>query len=340
MVTTHVLGVDGGNTKTVALVADRDGTILGAGRGGCGDIYAAGEETPAYGCGSPEAALASVDEAVAAALAGAGIGPGDLLAGAFSMAGADWPEDVALLRDALSGRGLGRATVVVNDALGALRAGSPDGTGVVVACGTGIATGARAANGRTWHSSFWQEPGGANELGRRTLRAVVRAELGLERPTRLTARVLAHYEQESVEGMLHLLTARGAGSRGNRPGALARVVMDEAATGDEVACGIVREAGAELGDYALVAARRVGLADTPFTLVLTGGVFRHPAPDLAAALVDRVRLAAPAVRPLRSRFEPVVGALLLALEATGSPLGDRVLERMAATAPPATLFET
>src|SRR5438105_4774145 len=34
-----VLGVDGGNTKTVALVAALDGTILGAGRGGCGDIY-------------------------------------------------------------------------------------------------------------------------------------------------------------------------------------------------------------------------------------------------------------------------------------------------------------
>ncbi len=34
-----ILGVDGGNTKTIALVAALDGTILGAGRGGCGDIY-------------------------------------------------------------------------------------------------------------------------------------------------------------------------------------------------------------------------------------------------------------------------------------------------------------
>ena len=35
----YVLAVDGGNTKTIALVAALDGTILGAGRGGCGDIY-------------------------------------------------------------------------------------------------------------------------------------------------------------------------------------------------------------------------------------------------------------------------------------------------------------
>src|SRR6185312_1179927 len=35
----YVLGVDAGNTKTVALVARLDGTVVGAGRAGCGDIY-------------------------------------------------------------------------------------------------------------------------------------------------------------------------------------------------------------------------------------------------------------------------------------------------------------
>ena len=36
-----VLGVDAGNSKTVALVAGPDGEVLGAGRGGPGDIYGA-----------------------------------------------------------------------------------------------------------------------------------------------------------------------------------------------------------------------------------------------------------------------------------------------------------
>jgi N-acetylglucosamine kinase-like BadF-type ATPase len=34
-----VLGVDGGNTKTLALVAREDGAVIGTGRAGCGDIY-------------------------------------------------------------------------------------------------------------------------------------------------------------------------------------------------------------------------------------------------------------------------------------------------------------
>ena len=35
----YILGVDGGNTKTIAIVADLDGTILGTGREGCGDDF-------------------------------------------------------------------------------------------------------------------------------------------------------------------------------------------------------------------------------------------------------------------------------------------------------------
>ena len=35
----YILGVDGGNTKTIALVATLRGEIVGAGRGGPGDIY-------------------------------------------------------------------------------------------------------------------------------------------------------------------------------------------------------------------------------------------------------------------------------------------------------------
>ncbi len=101
-----VLAVDGGNTKTIALVAALDGTILGAGRGGCGDIYNAepGTEWP----DSAAAAVANIEYAVLSALEAAQIKASDLLAGVFSMAGADWPEDFAYLQAAMEARGFGR----------------------------------------------------------------------------------------------------------------------------------------------------------------------------------------------------------------------------------------
>jgi N-acetylglucosamine kinase-like BadF-type ATPase len=133
----YVLAVDGGNTKTIALVAYHDGTVVGAGRGGCGDIYGVG----------PDAALVDVEHAVRAALGACGALPAELSSGVFSMAGADWPEDFALLECSMRNRCFGRAITVINGALGALRAGSANGTGVAVVCGTGIAIGARAAGG-------------------------------------------------------------------------------------------------------------------------------------------------------------------------------------------------
>ena len=69
---TYILGVDGGNTKTIALVARTDGSIVGVGRGGCGDIY---------GAAGPAGATAEIERAVLAALAAAGVPASGLAAG-------------------------------------------------------------------------------------------------------------------------------------------------------------------------------------------------------------------------------------------------------------------
>jgi N-acetylglucosamine kinase-like BadF-type ATPase len=332
-----VLGLDAGNTKTVALAAHLDGRIAGSGRAGCGDIYTGG---------SPEVPLAEVQTALDAALAQAGLVPRNLAAAAFSMAGADWPEDFGLIRDWICARGFGTADcgprlVVVNDALGALRAGSPDGCGVAVVCGTGAATGARAPGGKCWHASWWQQPQGAHELGLQTLRAVFRAELGLAPPTTLTARVLDFYQASSVEQVLHRRTARpGVHPPQPHPARLARVLLDEAAADDPTARSMVEAHGAALGDYALVAARKVGLESSAFHLVLSGGVLRHPSRLLAQALAARVLEAAPRAMPVASPFEPAVGAVLLALEAAGVAIAPGVLENLEASLPPAALFDT
>src|SRR5215813_8252238 len=123
-----VLAVDGGNSKTIALVAAPDGTVLGMGRGGCGDIYNA---VPEGGEGEPsQAALLNVERTLMDALHAAQIAPTDLAVSVFNMAGADWPEDVAFWHEAMSARGVGREIIVQNDALGVLHVASPNATGV------------------------------------------------------------------------------------------------------------------------------------------------------------------------------------------------------------------
>ena len=65
------LGVDAGNSKTVALLADADGRVLGRGRAGVGDIY---------GVPAAEDAVDAVLDAAGQALAAAGVGT-DAVAG-------------------------------------------------------------------------------------------------------------------------------------------------------------------------------------------------------------------------------------------------------------------
>src|SRR5438552_2374733 len=225
-----VLAVDGGNTKTIALVAALDGTILGAGRGECGDIYNA--HAGAHWPDSAAAAIANIEYAVLSALQTAQVNASDLVTAVFNMAGADWPEDFALLQAAMEAREFGRTILVQNDALGVLHAGSADNTGVSVVCGTGAATGARGPDGRTWHSSHWQDQvqGGAH-LAQKTLDAVYRSELGIEPPTTLTPRVLDFFGLNTVEEVLHLFTSRMK----HAPmgiSFLTPILLDEAQAGD------------------------------------------------------------------------------------------------------------
>ena len=116
----YVIGVDGGNTKTAAVVVDGAGTVVGVGEGGCTDIY---------GVASPPDALAELDRVVARALQHADCDPADLRAGVFSLAGADWPEHHDYLRRHLEDCRFGFDAVVINDSIGGLRLGARNGRG-------------------------------------------------------------------------------------------------------------------------------------------------------------------------------------------------------------------
>ncbi len=322
------VGVDGGNTKAVALAARADGSIVGASRElGCSDIYAV----------SVEDAIGRLLRVVDAALRDAGAGDDDVDAVGFSLAGADWPEDIALLEGRLRVRWPG--ALVVNDAIGALRAAIPTGPGVVVVCGTGATTGARGPDGRTWHASFWQLPQGAHELGVLALHAVFRAALGIDPPTLLTDRVLAATGEPDVDAVLHRTTRREQRD-GRLAATLAHVLLDAAEEGDHTAVELVRSQGIALGRTALAAARQVGIADDRYVLALAGGVLRHAGTVLRETIVATVRSDAPRVAVAASRLEPAGGAVLLAFDAAGVAADAAVEGRLHETMPPAAMFDT
>ena len=303
---TLLLGVDGGNTKTVALVVLDDGSVVGVGQAGCADIHNAP---------SPDEGLDEIAKACSTALETAGASAADLAAAAFSLAGADWPEDFERIRRGLDARlERGPEPLIVNDAIGAIRSGTDDGVGVAAVAGTGGAIGARNARGEIFHLGFWPDGTGAHTLGSEGLSAVWRAAIDVGPETSLTERALAHWGYDDPIQLLHGMTRiDGRGDPRRDRSRFAYAVLDAATERDAVARGIVETLGGHLGDYARVCAARTGQVGAPFPLVLTGGVFRHPSPLLRQAILGRV----PDAVPVYPTIEPVVGAVLLAADRAG-----------------------
>jgi glucosamine-6-phosphate isomerase len=324
-----VLGVDGGNSKTIAVVAQRNGKVLGFGRGGVSDMYGA----------TPGGAMHAIDTAVHAALQMAGAGGAAVGSATYSLAGCDWPEDRQLLTQLLTERGHALKLQVVNDSVGALRAGSPQGWGVAIACGSWSAIVARARGKSQWVVSPWQPSAGGGGLAREALEAVYRANLGLGPRTALTDRLLRFFNEENVVGIVHQFTKR----EGPHPQGIQRLapsVLDCAAEGDAAACRIVFEQADDLAQVALSMARQVGIDRKAFPLVLTGGIFKHRSRLLPDAIAANVRAQAPRVQIVHSELEPVAGAVMLAIELADKRCDARVRARLRKSMPDASFFAT
>lgn len=319
------LGVDAGNSKTVALVCDDSGQICGSGRSGNGDIY---------GAASPAAAIDAVVDAIAQT------GIHGFSGAAFRLAGIDWPEDHDLWESVVKTRipVAGRISIA-NDGFAAIRCGEPSGIGVAVVCGTGPAVAARGPDGQEWSASFWiQDSLGANSLGGEAMRAVYRAHLGIGPSTALSQELPAFYEATDVEEMLHRFTRRDDRPHWTAPARASRIVCRLATEGDAVAAGLVHSQAVAFADYATVAAGKVGFdAAAEVPVVLAGSVLAAPdspmAAQLVSALPDRF-LNRPAMLP------PVAGAALDALAEAGRTVGPAVIDTLMRTAPAPEFLRT
>ncbi|MEO7003328.1 MAG: BadF/BadG/BcrA/BcrD ATPase family protein [Ktedonobacterales bacterium] len=169
------LGLDGGGTKTLAVVVDATGAERGRAVAGSANHQAVGVAR----------AVAHIRMAVAGALAQAGVVAPDqapCVAGWLGIAGLDGPADHDLLLPHL--RALADSVHLTNDAELPLAA-LPDGAGVALVAGTGSIALGRNAQGRFARAGGWGhllgDEGSGYDIGRQALQAVVRAADGRAR---------------------------------------------------------------------------------------------------------------------------------------------------------------
>lgn len=302
----YFLGADIGGTKTQALIADEGGRVLGMGAAGPGNPEMVGYEGLTY------VLRTACDEARMAA----GLELERLSGAGFGVAGYDWPFQRQPCMDAIHNMGLRAPFELVNDATLALLAGASQGWGVAVIAGTSNNCRGLTRDGRegrvTGNGAWFGEYGGAEELVMRALQAVNYAWTRRGPPTLLTQAFIEYCGAASVEDLLEGLVMR----KYVLDGGAARVVVETAYAGDEMAQKAARWAGDELGDLAIGVIRQLGFERETFEVILAGSLF-EAGPLVIDPLCSTVRAEAPHARFVRLEAPPALGGILLAMRQAG-----------------------
>lgn len=319
------LGVDGGGHKTLAIVGDAQGNLLGVCRTGPSNHRQVGLEAAVREIRT--AALGALREA--GARVGADVGA-RVEAAVFCLAGADLPEDVILLTGPLAAAGFRGRIGVWNDAYAVLRAGTATDRGVAVVAGSGINAVGRAGERRAQLPALGPltgDWGSVADLAREALALAMRAWDGRGEPTTLTAAALDAFGAPTAATLVERI-ARGEFQLDDAR-RLVPHLLRAAADGDRPARRVVERLAEELAACATAIAARLELGDSAIPVVFGGGTVRAGGLVLETALRRATAARLPRASVVIVRHEPAWGAYLLALDIAGIHAG--------VTAPPAAL---
>jgi N-acetylglucosamine kinase-like BadF-type ATPase len=305
----HVLGVDGGASGTRCVIAHASGELLGRGTGGPSNPITVGVKAAA------DAIIEAVNEAIE------NCGVWRFGVACMGIAGAMSPSVLGALRSRLATLDV-KKLEIISDAVIALAGATGCRPGVVVIAGTGSIAYGQNEGGETARAGGWGWRLGDEGSGI----AAVRSHDGRDPPTILAEKVMTALHLTDMSELIDRVYLGGMGVED--VSAIAALVGEAAEEGDKEASRILEDAGAELGVAALTVTRKLGLSGD-FIVAPTGGAFNLG--FLKASFDEVVKQGAAQCDIISPRFEPAVGAALLALKELGVEVGEGLLERVEAS---------
>jgi len=300
-----VVGVDGGGSKTEAVIMDSDMRIIGEGRAGPSNPLRVGVTS----------AAAAVREAIDEACAAAKVRRSDLDAAEVGLAGARRRELRERMRETLLPLGI-RDIEVVTDADIALYGATDGAPGLVVIAGTGSICCGINARGKRLCAGGWGpiagDEGAGAWIARRALRAIAYASDGRGPQTLLTEFACNYFHVSTADDLTTAIYAPTITNE--RIAGFGKDVVEAAKRKDEVAAQIILEGGTELGLAAVAVIRNLQMEKERFQIAYVGGVFRAAGEMILKPLRVEVAKAAPRAYFEPPHFSPAVAAARMARE--------------------------
>lgn len=308
------LAVDGGGSKTDAVIIDETGQVLGWGRGGPVHHYYS----------TPDEVQASYRQALEQALEG-------VQAESICLSGIPRHQQFSDLI-ARHGEISGYARA---DEVSTAFASVQEEWGLVVLAGTGSFVFGLTPDGTARHygglGPVLGDYGSAYEVGLRGLRAAFASAWAPRRATTLATAVPGVFDLPDLRAVFERTYGPGLSRRDTA--SIARVVDEQAELGDRVAAQCLREAADDLADMALDIIDGLGMGELSFPMIAVGSVAQKSR-LWWARMCQRVGDMVPGVRPIIPQVRPVIGAALLGLKHLEVPWTPQLLARIRETQQP------
>lgn len=301
-----LLGIDGGGSKTTAVLAERVDEAAwkerGRGIGGASNVVTVG----------PAAALAELEVAVQAAFEQAGVPNQPVASACLGLAGSGREPVRQAVLDWAEARNLAHHITLVPDASLLLAWTSPKALAVALIAGTGSLAWARDPEGRTARAGGWGpimgDEGSGYWVAQAALQAVAQAADQRRPPTALTALLLdACCPQRPIAE----LPAAVAGLDRTALASLAPHVLAAADAQDWAAEQIVGQAAEHLAEMVAAALRQLDAEQLPVELAVGGGLISASS-RLQRELKRMLGELNVQVASLQVVEDPVLGAVQLA----------------------------
>lgn len=300
------LGVDGGGTKTHAVLFDDEKTAVGEGFAGASNPLRVGVET----------AVANIYQATVAACDAANVSRGDIAAATFGLAGVRRLDLRQRIRERFAEQLKIQSIEIVSDAEIALFGTTLGKAGVVLIAGTGSVCYGKNETGETAIAGGWGplagDEGGGASIARRGLQAIAKASDGRGQATKLSAAGIEYFRTSTPENLLVAIYSPQMDN--TRIAGFARHVAETARAGDAVAVEILREAGHELGLAVNAVVGKLNLKNKKIPVGLVGSIFRAGA-LITDSLTATVHQFAPKAYLAMPLLQPASAAAQMALNA-------------------------
>ena len=301
------LGVDGGGTKTEAVLIDGDGKVIGQGQAG-------GSNPAVFGV---KKSLDNIATAIQKTLKNfpdtADIPTCLAIAGVNTKKEADNFSKAAFLHPSLS-KIISKNSIVVNDTQAALRAGTNDKNAVVLIAGTGSNCFGKNENGQSAKSGgrdfILSDEGSGYAIGLSALKAVTKMSDGRASMSVLKDLLFSHLKINSIDQLTEIVNSKPWNKTDIAN--IAPVVDFAFGKGDKKPKEIIEKAVEDLFDMIFAVSKKLDFLNRKFTLVLTGSVFNLG--EITRLVEEKVLEMNPKIEIVKPTISSAYGAALLAKE--------------------------